>query len=187
MALRRWLMGILDFAGIGNGVDIAADGTTGECQGIEKAFAAGGVDGIVDGVVTDGAGDGTGDDAFESAGASDTPVLQLGKQQLGSVVVGRDIRAREAVSNAHTGKGVTLQRITGKGGKTGAVLVIVLDVFGIDADGLTGDQSGLLRLVVFVQRGKDGEAGRNRAVEQIGLGETENDVALVLANLGGDG
>jgi hypothetical protein len=178
-------MEILEFADIGDGVDIAADGPACEGQRVEVAFAAGGVYGIVDGVVADGAGNSAGDDSFKRAGTRYAAVSQGFEQKLGRRIIGGDVGAGKTVGDADMREDVLLERVIREGREAGAVLVVILDELRVDADFVAANQGRLLRLVKFVERGKHGEAGADRPIQEIRLGEAKHQVALVLADLAG--
>ena len=66
----------------------------------------------------------------------------------------REAREREA-----------LDRILREDREAGGILRVVLDEFGVDADGLAEEQSFLFGLVEIVAAAEDGEAGGDRAIE----------------------
>src|SRR5215469_2238519 len=76
---------------VGNGFDVAAEPR--DAHGIEKALAAGGVNGVVDGVIRNGRGDGARDDAVQRVRAAQTGELQGLEKQRGCGVEGFDVRA----------------------------------------------------------------------------------------------
>ena len=71
-----------------------------------------------------------------------------------------------------------MQRIAGKGGKAVAALAVILDVLRSDQIDdrrqiLPGQDGSLLRLIVIISAGVDGEADLERPVEGIGMGDSQ--------------
>src|SRR5258708_5075195 len=68
-----------------------------------------------------------------------------------------------------------------------AVLRVVLHRVGIELHLLSNRQRVLPRLIEVVAARKDSESSADRPVEKVGLGETERNVALQVAYVGGKG
>src|SRR4029077_15270111 len=115
----------------------------------------------------------------------DTLILQLRKQQLRCLVVRRDVSARESEGNSHARESVPQQRVASKNREAGAVLRVILNVLRVDADGLSGGQRRLLRLVELIFVRENRESRRDRPVKQIRLRETAHQASLQVAELRG--
>ena len=178
-------MKILPVKNVADAVDVAAEGTTGETQGIKIAFPGMFVGGIVDRIVGNSGGDSAGDDALEGAGTRDATELNVFEKETRRVVERSNAGAREPIGDAYPGEGKPLHRIAGNEGEAGAVLIVILNELRIDADGSSGQERLLLSLIEFVSTGENREAGGNRAIEEVRLGETEAHVALKAPHLRG--
>src|SRR6266853_1602257 len=141
-------------------------------------------DGIAEHRHTDGPLGGLAD-SVQRAGTGDAAELHLGEQELRSIVESGDVRARESILQADSRKREFSDGIAGKERKAGAVLIVVLNELRVDADGLTGEERCLPSLVKLVTAGKNREAGRDRAVKEIGFGESEQEAARKVAELRG--
>src|SRR6266481_3296486 len=176
-------MVVLPIDDVGDALDVAAE--TRKPERVEVALSARGVDRIVHGVVGDRRRDGARNDAVQRAGTGDAAELHLGEQELRSIVESGDVRARESILQADSRKREFSDGIAGKERKAGAVLIVVLNELRVDADGLTGEERCLPSLVKLVTAGKNREAGRDRAVKEIGFGESEQEAARKVAELRG--
>src|SRR5882672_8423836 len=143
--------------------------------------------GIVDRVVRNGGSEGAGNDALQRAGAGNTTELNVLEQEAGGVIEGGDAGARKSVREAQASERELFHRIAGKHGEAGAVLVVILDELGIDADRLALQERQLASLIETVAAGENREAGGDGAIEKIGLGEAEHEAALNVAELSGEG
>src|SRR5579885_620146 len=170
---------------VGDGIDVAPQGTTLESERIVVALAVGGIDGIVHGVVGERGRQRARNDSIQRARSGDAPVLQLREEQRGGLVECRDVRAGVPIGDAEPREGEFPQRIARKHRESGAVLVVVLDELRIDADGLAEKQRGLLGLIETVAAGEQREAGTDGAVEKIRLGKAEHEAPLQVAELCG--
>src|SRR5258708_21085394 len=145
------------------------------------------IDWIVDGVVADRSRYRAGDDPVQRAGARKAAKLQRLEQKCRGLVKGGNVGARQAVRQSHTRKHMLFQRVVRKRREARTVLVVILNELRVDADLLPRQLRRLLGLVKFVQRRKYGEAAANGAIEQVRFREAEHQVALVLADLCGEG
>src|SRR5882672_4700700 len=143
--------------------------------------------GIVDRVVRNGGSEGAGNDALQRAGAGNTTELNVLEQEAGGVIEGGDAGARKSVREAQASERELFHRIAGKHGESGAVLVVILDELGIDADRLPLQERQLASLIETVAAGEDRKTGGDGTVEKIGFGEAEHEAALNIAELRGEG
>src|SRR5438876_6402650 len=174
-------MVVLPIHNIGDALDVAAEAR--KPEGIKVALSTGGIDGIVDGVVCDGGSDGAGDDSVQRARTGDAAELHLSEQQLGGVVECGDVGAREPILQANASEGKLADRIAGEEREAGAVLIVILNEFRVDADGLAGEERGLAGLVKLVAAGKNREPGGDGAGKEIRLGKSEQKTARKIAEL----
>src|SRR2546430_290954 len=174
-------MVVLPIHNIGDALDVAAEAR--KPEGIKVALSTGGIDGIVDGVVCDGGSDGAGDDSVQRARTGDAAELHLSEQQLGGVVECGDVGAREPILQANASEGKLADRIAGEEREAGAVLIVILNEFRVDADGLAGEERGLAGLVKLVAAGKNREPGGDGAVKEIRLGKSEKKTARKIVEL----
>src|SRR5712664_1060723 len=174
-------MEVLPIENVADALDVAAE--TRKPERIEIAFTAGGIHRIVDGVIGNCRRDGAGDNSIERAGTGNAAELQLGEQELGSVVEGSDVGAGQAVIERYTGEGEFSNRIAGKDREAGTVLVVILNKLRVDADGLSGEERSLPSLVKLVAAGKDRETRGDGPVKKIGLGESEKEAARKVTEL----
>src|SRR6266404_1958003 len=164
-------------------IDFAAERATRESERIVVALAPRGIYWIVDGVIADRGGDGARNNSVQRARTGDAAELHLGKQQFGRIVKGGDVGPCEAVIQRGAGEREFSNRVARKDCEAGAVLVVVLNELGIDADGLSAEERRLPGLVKLVAAGKNRESRGDRPVKQIGLGESEKEAAREIAEL----
>src|SRR5208337_1109702 len=174
---------IFELPRVRDGVDVSADWSARERQRIEVALPRCRVDRVIELVVVDRCGDRASQDSVQRAWPRDTLILQLREQQVRRLVIGGDVRPRQAVRQTKARKHAPLQRVTRKRRESRAVLVVVLNVLRVDADCCPRQQRRLLRLVEFVQRRKYREATRDRPVKQVRFRESEHYAALILPHL----
>src|SRR6267143_1233163 len=145
------------------------------------------IGGIVNRVVRNGRSDSAGHDALQRTGTGDAAKLNVLEQEAGSIVEGGDAGARKSVREAQASERELFHRIAGKHGEPGAVLVVILDELGIDADRLALQERQLASLIEAVAAGEDRKTGGDGTIEKIGLGEAEHEAALNVAELRGEG
>src|SRR5260370_42563378 len=108
-------------------------------------------------VQVDRGGDGARNDSFQCAVTGYAAELHLGKQQFGRIVKGSNVGACEAVIQRDAGEREFSNRVARKDREARAVLVVVLNELGIDADGLSAEERRLSGLVKLVAAGKNPE------------------------------
>src|SRR5260370_32283236 len=165
-------MVVLPIKNVADALDVAAQPR--KTHRIKVAFPPGGINWIVDRVIGDRRRDGTRNDSIQCAGTGNAAELNLGEEQLGSVVEGGNVGARQPVLQPDASEGEFPNGIAGESGETGAVLIVILDELRVDADCLSGIERRLAGLVKLVAAGKNRETRRDGAVKQIRLGESEN-------------
>src|SRR5215470_8300916 len=178
-------MEILHVDDVGNGFDVAAE--TGKTNRIVKALAARGIDRIIHGVVGDGRRDGAGDDAVQGTGAGQAAELQGFKQERRGGIERLDVRTGQTVVQPEARERKLAKRILRENSEARAVLHVVLDILGIDADRLLEQDGFLAGLVKVITRRENRETGGDGPVEKIRLGETEHKGARQAAKLSGEG
>ena len=127
-----------------------------------------------------------GDDAVEGVGPGDAAEVQVLEQQLGSVADGNQRRTVEGVGDAKALEGMP-QRITYAQRRALTGLRIVLQVLQVgrrQIQILSGGNGILASLIIVGLPGIDLEAGLDGPVKQVGLGESEHQVALTAAETG---
>src|SRR6516225_11792843 len=169
-------MEILGFQYRTEGVDVSTQAR--ETQGGVQILAPVFVHGVVDRVIEVGRHN----LAFRYPTQAVRPLKTLegqgGVKSLRSRIEGLDAAHGEAIRQAHVRKAAA-QRIAGKGGESGRILLKVLqkelaESRVLDGAGVDPCREGqLARLVEVVIALKDREAGRDRAIEEVGLRKTE--------------
>ena len=109
------------------------------------------------------------------------------KQNARGVAECIDVSRGEPVSDSQAGEGKTPERVACKNRETLAVLVVILRRVRIELDALPNQQGSLAGLVETEPAGEDSEASGDGPVKQIGLGKTEQEIALPVAEFGGKG
>src|SRR5260370_2872377 len=123
-------MVVLPIKNVADALDVAAQPR--KTHRIKVAFSPGGINWIVDRVIGDRGRDGTRNDSIQCAGTGNAAELNLGEQQLGSVVEGGDVGARQPILQPDAGEGELSNGIAGKSGEAGAVLIVILAELRVD-------------------------------------------------------
>src|SRR5260370_41998297 len=93
-------MVVLPVDHVADALDVAAQPR--KAKRIKVAFPPGGINRIVDRVIGDRGSDGARNDSVQRAGAGDAAELQLGEQQLGSIVESRNVCAPQPILQPDT-------------------------------------------------------------------------------------
>jgi hypothetical protein len=159
-----------------------------QSEGGEDAGALGGEEGVVGAVVEIGGSDAARLDVLQRVRALKGAEAQGLEEAVAAVRDAGDVADVVAVIDADARPTKPFERIAGKDGEADGLLNVVEELRGEEGVGLlAGDEGGFAGLVELEAADVEGEAGLQRSVENVGLGEAEEEGRLAVAILDGEG
>src|ERR1019366_4178508 len=164
-----------------DGIDVAAQDAAREIDRDEHAASGGGGDRMIDGVVGVRGNDVTGFDSGERIRPGDAAEVDVREVGLRRIRGGNDVGNVEPVGDAHPGE-TALDGIAGRNRNAVAVLRVVEQVLltqlVVEGDQVTARQNRSLAALIVVETPQvDDEDELQRAVQEVGFGEPQADIA----------